>query len=232
MKSSNALCLFIKEPQQGKVKTRLQPDISPSESVLLYKAMVEDLVNRFRNHPDFDVRIYFWPPQSRESLRGWLGDDLEYRLQRGENLGEKMMSSFEDAFHHYYRRVVLVGSDMPTLEETVIEQALSYLQDDDLVLGPCEDGGYYLIGMSEPHPELFAGVSWSTDRVLKQTMIIADANHLSVRLLEKKADVDTSHDVRALWQRLNENHVDGYSGPLSKTYTVLQRLFRNTRDDA
>lgn len=100
-----------------------------------------------------------------------------------------------------------------------------------MVLGPCEDGGYYLIGMSEPHPELFVGVSWSTDRVLKQTLIIADANNLTVRLLEKKADVDTSHDVRTLWQKLKKNNEGANSGPLSNTYTVLHKLFGNTGCD-
>jgi len=231
MKSNSALCIFIKAPLTGQVKTRLQPELSSHESVLLYRAMVEDLVNRFRNHPSFDVRIYFWPLESEESMRQWLGEGFVYRPQEGESLGIKMLSAFEDVFKHGYTRGVLIGSDIPTLDTTAIEQTLSYLQDHDLVLGPCEDGGYYLIGMSEPHPELFVGVSWSTDRVLKQTLIIADANNLTVRLLEKKADVDTSHDVRTLWQKLKKNNEGANSGPLSNTYTVLHKLFGNTGCD-
>ena len=231
MNCSDALCLFIKFPEPGLVKTRLQPELSPQEATALYRAMVEDLVQHFRNQDDVDTIIYYWPPDSEEIMRDWLGSSFQYVSQRGKDLGEKMVSGFSDAFERDYRRVILIGSDVPFLDGKRIDEALFCLQDYDLVLGPTEDGGYYLMGMRELHPALFKGISWSTDRVLEQTMTRVKGNNLSVRLLDKMADVDTFHDVRVLWDILDNYNQRGRLDSLERTHHVLKKIFENIHLD-
>ena len=209
------------------VKTRLQPELSPQEATALYRAMVEDLVQQFHNQDDVDTIIYYWPSDSEEIMRDWLGSTFQYVSQKGKDLGEKMVSAFSDAFERDYRRIILIGSDVPFLDGKRIDEALFSLQDHDLVLGPTEDGGYYLIVMRELHPELFEGISWSTDRVLEETMMRAKEISLSVQLLDKMADVDTFPDVRVLWDILDNHSQRGHLGSLERTHHVLEKIFGN-----
>jgi rSAM/selenodomain-associated transferase 1 len=118
--------------------------------------------------------------------------------QAGEDLGARMALAFADVFAQGYRRVLVIGTDLPTLPGSAFGEALTLLDAHDLVLGPARDGGYYLIGLRKPAPELFAGIPWSTDRVLALTQTKAAAAGLKTALLPVRRDVDTLDDLLAL----------------------------------
>ena len=142
MNKDNALLIFAKAPKLGQVKTRLQPDLSPDQALSLYKAMVEDLVARFQNVGFCDIKVLFWPPDARQQVQQWLGHHLDCFPQTGMDLGHRMHNAFVWAFARHYRKVVIVGSDVPTLGVSSVAAAFSHLDRYDVVIGPSTDGGY------------------------------------------------------------------------------------------
>jgi hypothetical protein len=135
--------------------------------------------------------------------------------QTGEDLGARLDHVSQSAFAKGYRRVVMVGTDSPSLPATIYGEAFSLLSTHDLVLGPALDGGYYLIGLTRPVPELFAGIPWSTDRVCAITRERAETLDLSIALLPMWRDLDTLDDLQALIKESALKTTD--PGPRKKT---------------
>jgi len=221
----NVLLIFVKAPHLGLVKTRLQPELSEQQSVSLHKAMAEDLITRFREISLWQTKIAFWPGDALSCMQKWLGDHLEFLPQQGQDLGQRMSRAFDEQFRMGHEKVLVVGCDLPALETEMISEAFKRLSENDLVLGPSEDGGYYLIGLKQAHPELFRGVDWSTDQVLEQILNNAGAGRLMIRRMPVRSDIDTYQDVSRLWRRLNELKTKGAPAPLPSTYHTLQRIF-------
>ncbi len=226
-KNDNALILFVKAPRLGTVKTRLQPELTPAQSLILYRAMVEDLVSQFDEANFCDLKIFFHPADAIGEMRNWLGAALDYFPQRGEDLGEKMHRAIAQMLNQKYKKVALVGSDIPTMDSTTLVQAFTALDEYDVVLGPCNDGGYYLIGMKQPQPRLFDGIKWSTNTVLQQTIQRAQAAGLDIFQLPKKSDIDTPADLWDLWSLFNKRNLKAAYAFKSKTYQVLKTCFES-----
>jgi len=229
MNRQNVLIIFMKAPRLGTVKTRLQPQLTAEQSLTLYRAMGEDLVAKFRGAAEFDLQIYFWPPESEEEIRQWLGNDMAFFAQEEGDLGWKMLRAFAHAFQQGYRKAVIIGSDLPTLDQSRIKEAFRQLETHDAVLGPTDDGGYYLVALKTLHPELFADVSWSTEQVFAQTMENARRANLQITLLKKEADLDTFPDVRKFWEQFHQPEPAIGKSAIPRTYKVLAELFANER---
>jgi len=229
MNQQNILAIFMKALRLGSVKTRLQPQLTPEQALTLYRAMGEDLVAKFRGAVGFDLQIHFWPPDGGEEMRQWLGDGLVFCAQEKGDLGWKMLRAFAHAFQQGYRKAVIIGSDLPTLDQSRIQEAFRQLETHDAALGPTDDGGYYLVALKSLHPELFANVSWSTEGVFAQTMENARRANLRVARLKKEADLDTFPDVRKFWERLHQPEPAIGKSAISRTYKVLAELFANER---
>jgi rSAM/selenodomain-associated transferase 1 len=225
MSRNNVLIIFMKAPRLGTVKTRLQPELSPERSLALYMAMGEDLVSRFRNSADFDLQIHFWPPDAKKELQHWLGADLNYFPQNEGNLGVKMHLVFSHVFGQGCRRAVIIGSDLPALTGVHIRSAFQQLENHDAVLGPTDDGGYYLIGLKALYPELFENVKWSTEQVWPQTLRNARKTGLSFARLPRETDVDTFAEVFDLWKRLNQPQGGIDEKNIPRTAAVLAKIF-------
>lgn len=208
-RSEAALVLFAKAPIPGQVKTRLCPPLTPDEAAGLHGSFVLDALEQSRRAAKLargksaqgsldrfvacapsPAHVFFKILEEREGVR------LIHQI--GDDLGARMEQAFKALFAMDYQRVLLVGTDLPTLPASVYMQALSLLSDHDLVLGPSLDGGYYLIGLKRPAPDLFAGMPWSTDRVLALTQKKADTLGLKTALLPPCRDVDTIDDLLAL----------------------------------
>lgn len=123
------------------------------------------------------------------------GSDLKYRPQHGSDLGARLTDAFAKAFHEGADRVVVIGSDCPGMDATVLDDALRSISNYDVVLGPAIDGGYYLIGLNAGQPQLFADIHWGSDRVLQQTLDRAKLSHLRVHRLKPLSDVDRPEDL-------------------------------------
>ncbi len=200
--SDRTLVVFVKDPRPGAVKTRLARDVGPDTAALVYRALAEAVLESTTPAPgEYERLVFFDPPEARRALREWL-PGVWLRAQARGDLGERLADAFARAFARGAARVAIVGSDAPELSRETVLRALAALDAADVVLGPAEDGGYYLIALREPHPELVRGVDWSTPAVLRQTLERAATARLEVRRLEPLRDVDTLADIRAVWPAL------------------------------
>lgn len=190
-----AVGVFAKAPTPGRVKTRLAADVGDARATEIYRTLGRSTVDGLRGEA-WHLVVYVAPPdpEAFDAVRAWLGDDVELRPQSDGDLGRKMARALEELLEEAHEALV-VGTDIPGIDAEVVDGALSSLEDHDLVVGPATDGGYYLIGMSEPRPNLFHDMAWSTDAVLSETLRRADAQNLRVALLEPRTDVDTVHDL-------------------------------------
>jgi rSAM/selenodomain-associated transferase 1 len=199
-----ALVIFAKAPVPGQVKTRLCPPLTPDEAATLHGSFVIDMLERTKIATaklklPFDrylacapssTLVFFQIMEERHSVK--LIDQV------GDDLGARMQQAFATLFAKNYQRVFIIGTDVPSLPLDHYKQALALLDTHDIVLGPAMDGGYYLIGLKQPRPELFADIAWSTDRVLATTQEKAASLGLKVALLPSWRDVDTIDDLQAL----------------------------------
>jgi uncharacterized protein len=216
--SENALVVFVKHPRPGAVKTRLAAAIGPEAAADLYRALVEHVLEATTPRPgDYERLVFFDPPGALEEMRAWL-PGVRLLAQEGLDLGARMADAFARAFARGARRVAIVGTDVPGVARETVLGALSTLDAADVALGPAEDGGYYLLALREPRPELFAGIAWSTATVAAETRARAAASGLSVSDLPAVRDLDTLDDLRSLWPRL-----DGLLEPQPALRDVLRR---------
>ena len=197
---TSKIIIFTRYPEPGKTKTRLIPALGPDGAADLYRQMAEHTVGVARDLAQvrgvsLEVR---YEGASEDLMNSWLGDELLFREQSGSDLGARMWRSFQDAFDEGVSRVVIVGCDCPGMSGAILDTALERLANWDLALGPANDGGYYLMGLREPHPELFRNVAWGTDRVLDQTVGIARHLQLSVVFVSALDDVDRPQDLLKL----------------------------------
>ena len=166
------IILFTRYPRPGQSKTRLIPALGRHGAAAWQREMTVRTVSRAREAAERSgARVWICFKGADQALmRAWLGRGPEYLPQSGADLGERMAAAFEAAFGQGCEKAVLLGSDIPGLAPEIMVRALDLLEDRDLVLGPARDGGYYLIGLKRPFPELFRGVDWSTGKVLAQTL--------------------------------------------------------------
>lgn len=191
------LLFFIKNPEKGNVKTRLASAMGDDKAVKLYKRFLLEMLSTL-NRGTFLFYLCFYPEHSLKDLKHWLGDHYLYTPQNGENLGERMKNGFAEAFAMSFKRVVLIGSDIPDLPLEFIEEAFTSLKENDAVIGPSIDGGYYLIGFSDKSfsPQVFEGVPWGQETVFKKTMKLLEREGKTVHTLQPWRDIDTIKDLQ------------------------------------
>ena len=191
------LLFFIRYPEKGRVKTRLAASIGDERALKLYRNFLLSILSTL-NKGTFLFYLCFYPADALESLRKWLGRDYLYIPQQGEDLGERMKNGFMEAFDSGFKRVVLIGSDIPDLPLEFIEEAFASIREKDCVIGPSLDGGYYLIGFKDTKfsPQVFKGILWSTERVFEETMKILEREGLTVHTLRPLRDIDKIDDLR------------------------------------
>jgi hypothetical protein len=200
--SSRALIVFLKHPEAGKVKTRLAPALGAEAATELYRVLCEEALGATVPRPgEYERLVFFAPPEAAESVRAWL-PGVRLLPQVGGDLGARMDAAFARAFDRGAERVAIVGTDSPAVSRATVAAALDALDAADVVVGPAEDGGYYLLALRQPRPELFEGVSWSTPAVLDETLARAGRGGLEVHQLARLRDIDTVADLRAEWPRV------------------------------
>jgi hypothetical protein len=198
---------MTKAPQAGRVKTRLVPPLTPDDAAELNKCFLRDTAGGISSvTTDNDASgIAVYTPIGTESTYGdILPDDFTLLLQRGVGFGERLYFAAEDLFKCGFESVCLIDSDSPTVPAKNFSKAVAALRThgDRIVLGPCDDGGYYLIGLKNRHRELFEQIDWSTERVLEQTRRCAGEIDLEVELLPSGYDVDDAESLRRLCSEL------------------------------
>jgi hypothetical protein len=198
------LIIFTRYPEPGKTKTRLIPVLGAEGAATLQRQMTEDKLAEVKKLQAFyplPVEVHF-AGGNELLMQDWLGSDVTYRRQSEGDIGCRMASAFQVSFEAGMDSVVLIGTDCPDLNAPLIAQAFQVLHQHDLVLGPAQDGGYYLIGLHRLIPELFTGISWSTAEVLQQTQSIAQRLELAVAYLPLLSDIDRPEDL-SVWNPTN-----------------------------
>src|SRR6266436_2808530 len=202
-----ALALMAKVPFAGAVKTRLTPPLSPEEAATLSTCFLRDMTTNVLglNGSGTEAVVLYTPADAEAFLHGLLPDGFKLVAQRGETLGERLINAATDLLSTGFESVCLINSDSPTLPGQILKTAASLLaQDrDQVVLGPSEDGGYYLVGLKHPHQELFERITWSTAHVFAHTIERAADINLPVELLPTWYDVDDAATLRLLCEELS-----------------------------
>ncbi len=198
-----SLSVLARAPEKGRVKTRLGQTYSAEQRLAIYTAMLRDVLEQAASVQDrFDRLSVYWTAKSIPCPPPDLARDfeeLDHFLQRGEDLGSRMYNVMADEFHRGTQAVVVIGCDSPHLPRVFLARAADLLQSAEVVLGPSEDGGYYLIGASRLLREPFMGVRWSTSEVLSTTLDILERKKVRVALLPSWYDLDRPEDLRRFW---------------------------------
>ena len=202
MPDKSITLLFIKAPVRGQVKSRLAAVIGDETALELYKNFILDIIDTVKK-TGYPFSICYYPPDAGAEVSSWLAGQYRTMPQQGGDLGERMENAFIRCFSEGFERAVLIGSDLPDLTPAVLLEAMASLAENDVVIGPASDGGYYLIGFRKHTlmPRVFRGISWSTKTVFQETMAILQNSALSIHQSPKWNDVDTIEDLRALCKR-------------------------------
>jgi rSAM/selenodomain-associated transferase 1 len=214
-----ALLIVGKPPEPGSTKTRLVPPLSPEDAAALYRGFLLDST-RMGLDLGWERVTVVHPRGGGQALADLLPPEICLMEQGGQGLSDALPSAFERHLAEGFLRVVLMSSDNPTLPLGLIEQACATLDTHDLSIGPSADGGYYLIGLREPHLGLFEGIDWSTSRVYSQTLAQADRLGLRVGSLQEWYDVDEPTDL----ERLQRELAASAESVAPYTRAALQRL--------
>ena len=224
---------MTKAPQAGRVKTRLTPPLSPEEAAALNMCFLRDTAAAISRNADGEraqgVGVYT-PIGAEAAYADILPRDFVLVPQRGDAFGERLWAATEDLLRLGFTSLCLIDSDSPTVPVHAFARATEYLSQktDSVVLGPSDDGGYYLIGVKKLRRSLFEGIDWSTDRVLEQTVAAAHAIDLPVHLLPTWYDVDDRGTLARLCHELFENNgrsTDGFAAPATREFlsALLER---------
>ena len=190
--ADTAILIMAKYPEPGSVKTRLAGVLDDQERVDLYEQMLNQCVERLRRVPGAETSICYHPEGSEEYFRRF---GLPLLLQEGPGLGESLLAGAKHALGSGAGKVLIVGTDVPGLGAGDALEAMEALEDSDVVFGPSEDGGYYLVGMKEPHSILFERIAWSTPQTLRQSIDRARDAGLRYALTRTLRDIDTPEDL-------------------------------------
>ncbi len=190
-KEKNLIIIFTRNPELGKVKTRLAKTIGDKSALNIYTFLLNHTKNVTQNL-DCNKAVYYSIKIRQNDI--WDNTIYSKHVQQGKDLGERMHNAFEDAFLKGYKKVVIVGSDLFDLKPKHINEAFRYLDKSDAVIGSAKDGGYYLLGMKTLNSQVFKNKAWGTSTVLQDTL--QDLKQIDVHLLEELNDIDIYDDIK------------------------------------
>jgi uncharacterized protein len=199
------IVVFLRFPEPGRVKTRLAADLGAERAAEVYVKMVRSTLEAISGEGDVEISLYGDPADRLEAIGSWVDAMMPSRKRKSElvaqpdgELGWRLEWAFERAFGRGFQKVIAVGTDCPDLRPGHIRAAWRALDCADAVFGPTVDGGYYLVGLRRAWPELFRGITWSSEQTLNQSLRTATALGLAVETLQELRDIDTIEDLRAL----------------------------------
>ena len=196
-----AIIIFTRVPVPGRTKTRLLPFLSAEECAGLHKGFILDTYEACR-HAGTDLLLFYTPEDKKEILKEMIGGCPIFLPQSGDDLGERMKNAFGIAFRLGYGKALLVGTDIPQITTDILRKALKDLDEYDIVIHPTIDGGYYLIGMTREHEEVWQIEHYGTNTVIHNTLKQLKAEGLRTKVGQVCRDIDTKEDLMALYNEL------------------------------
>ncbi|MCW9708752.1 TIGR04282 family arsenosugar biosynthesis glycosyltransferase [Fodinibius salsisoli] len=192
--TNECLLIFAKNPERGKVKTRLAKTIGDGQALAVYKKLLR-ITKSVTDTLDLSRQIWYSNYINEQDL--WSKGGYEQRLQEGDDLGMRMQKAFARAFSDGFSKVAIIGTDCAAITSKILRQAFQQLEEHPVVIGPSSDGGYYLLGMTNFYPALFEQKEWSTSSVCRETIQQLKTMEISYHELPVLNDIDTAEDLRA-----------------------------------
>ena len=189
--SKNLLLVFTRNPELGKVKTRLAKTIGDQKALDIYMLLLQHTKKTIQNI-DCDKAVYYSEVIQDNDI--WEKSKFQKYLQNGNDLGHRMHNAFNNAFNIGYKKVVIIGTDIIDLQPKQINEAFRVLDKHEVVIGPAKDGGYYLLGLTKVHPKIFNNKNWGTETIFLETM--QDLDNVDVHLLVDLNDIDAYDDLK------------------------------------
>jgi len=216
-----AVAVMAKVPGATAVKSRLHPILGASTATRLYDCFLRDRLDSLSTVVGIEPVVAFTPPEAREAMMELTPPGFALISQRGVDLGARLDRVLTDLLAAGHPAAIAMDSDSPTLPMSFVAEAAEVLvrREAEVVIGPCDDGGYYLIGVWQPRPELFEAIPWSTDRVLALTLERARRYGLRTHVLPSWFDVDTEDDL----VRLRNTLVGDSTGP-RRTAALIREI--------
>lgn len=190
MKHKNLLLIFTRNPELGKAKTRLAKTVGDETALEIYKFLLQR-TRDISSKVDADKAVYYSVKIRENDI--WDESIFQKHQQKGEDLGIRMLNAFKNGFEAGYEKIIIIGSDLYDLSSTDIDNTFYQLEENDVVIGPALDGGYYLLGMKKMYQQVFQNKEWGTETVRKDTL--QDLIQQQVKLLEEKNDIDVYEDI-------------------------------------
>ena len=202
--NKNLLIIFTKNLEHGKVKTRLAESIGHDNAMVVYKELLNK-IHQITLFLPFDKVVFYSDKITNDDI--WNEDKYQKQVQEGSDIGERMMKAFQKSFDEGYEKVCLIGTDCYQLTSSIIMDSFRKLKDNDIVIGPAKDGGYYLIAMKSMYNILFKNKLWGTSNVLKDTVKDVENYQIKCSFVTELNDIDTEEDLKTsafnLYQKMN-----------------------------
>jgi rSAM/selenodomain-associated transferase 1 len=197
-KKDTAIIIFTKLPVEGKVKTRLAKSMGNKFAVSFYKVCAEHTFKELGKLKETGSELFLFCPEENEieQVMQWAGNNFNYNFQQGNDLGLKMYNAFNTVFKRGYKKVIIIGTDAPDVSMKIMQSAISVLNDHSVVIGPANDGGYYLLGFKSKLIDLFSGIEWSTNSVFDNTIEKLNNAKVNYFVLDELIDIDTLEDLQ------------------------------------
>jgi rSAM/selenodomain-associated transferase 1 len=223
----NAIVVMARKPEPNKVKTRMTPQLEPAIAVELYHAFLLDKIDQISEIQEADHFIAYTPISSLPFFLKISPPDFSLIPQQGTDLGQRLDNVCEYLFNKEFKKVIIIDSDSPNLPTEYLVSGIHELDNADIVIGPCEDGGYYLIGLKERTSVIFQDIPWSTSKVAEITIEKAKSLGKDVLKLQDWYDVDTVEDLIRLkvdLSSMNKDLQDQYR--CKNTVNMIKKIFK------
>ncbi len=212
MKNHNAVIIFARYPREGMVKTRLAKTLGENFALEFYKLCAEHTFSECKKlfASEAEGYLFFTQTKDKADIIKWTKSMFSTYEQKGKDLGEKMLNAFTTVFRNGAVKVVIIGTDLPDISSKIINDAFIALSHYDAVLGPTDDGGYYLLGLKNNYPYIFKNMNWSTPTVFQETLERFNSKKISTKILRKLSDIDTEEDLTK-WAMINKDSMKSNS---------------------
>jgi rSAM/selenodomain-associated transferase 1 len=197
-KKDIAIIVFTRFPVEGKVKTRLAKNTGNKFAVSFFRACAEHTFKELIKIKETGSDLFLFCSEENEieQVKQWTGNNFDYYSQQGSDLGLRMYNAFDSVFKKSYKKVIIIGTDAPDVNMNIIQSAISVLDNYSVVIGPANDGGYYLLGIKSKLIDLFSGIEWSTDSVFDTTIEKLNNSKIKYFMLDELTDIDTLEDLQ------------------------------------
>jgi len=203
----NAIIVFVRYPEKGKVKTRLAEGTNKNFASVVYKRCAEKIFKEMNSLKNFNKYVFYSEEKDRDRIIKWTKKKYRYYVQRGNDLGARMKNALEFVLNQHNRSAIIVGTDIPDLSKEIILQAQEALGECDVVIGPSHDGGYYLLGTKRAYNNLFKDIEWSSGSVFNSTMERALSLNLVVKEINMLRDIDTKEELNGWLKQTNNTEL-------------------------